>query len=84
MKYGNAAKDPFDGPDYMKLSAKSKMDLLWPKITAKQTPSDWPFTLFELLSEPMCPTFEHFGDQMPRGVVYGQRNKVFHNVGAVG
>ena len=42
------------------------------------------FALGGLFLEPMSTTFKFKGDAMPKGEVYGTRQKLIHSVGAVG
>ena len=68
------------------MSAKAKQDQLWAKIISDTSSGSFPSSLElpGIFVESMEPTFKTKGDAMGPGVVYGNREKYIHSVGAVG
>ena len=76
----------FRSDEYLAKSAEAKQADLWEAIMADTTPGKFPSaaSLAGIFAESMDPTFTGKGDAMPAGMVWGQRTKYIHSVGAVG
>jgi len=70
---------------YKSKTAAGKSTDIWNNIIANTTSQSWYNAVQSagLLTENEDPTFSAMGDQMPKGQVYGIRDKLIHSVGTI-